>query len=209
MGEQVDFTINANMHSAFLREIGRLRGAVGGADLTDPFAVGGIQRRYRFFSDTLRTHHEAEDECLWPVAVARATPEEKVVLTAMESEHRALSQALGALDASVSVLGPDSDVPAVQRGFDRVREVLVGHCTHEERDAIPIVQRYVTRDDLKAFMERTRSQEDSDLVLPWICDGATPEQVSTTWSMLPGFVRAFVKPMTTRKYDQFSQECGV
>ena len=209
MGDQVDFTINANMHSAFLREIDRLRPAVGRADLADPLVTGGIQRRYRFFSDTLRTHHEAEDQCLWPVALARATGEEKAVLTAMESEHVALSRALDSLDGSMSVLGPDTDIAAVQRGFDRVREVLAGHCAHEERDAIPIVRRYVTKDDLKGFMERTRSQEDSDLVLPWICDGATQEQVSNTWSMLPGFVRAFVKPMTTRKYQQFSQECGV
>lgn len=209
MTEPVDFTINANMHSAFKREIARLQRAVETADLHDPFVTGGIQRRYRFFSETLHTHHEAEDTYLWPAAMSQATPAEQVVLTAMEAEHEALAAALAELDAAMSTLGPDTDIPGLDQSFDRLHRVLVGHCAHEERDAIPVIQQYIGRDDLKGFMQVTRSQQDSDLVLPWICDGATAEQVRTTWSMLPAFVRAFVKPMTTRKYNTFTQECGV
>lgn len=209
MSEPVDFTINTNMHSAFKREIARLRSAVDTADLSDPFVTGGIQRRYRFFSETLHTHHEAEDAYLWPAALAQATPPEKVVLTAMTAEHEALATALAELDGAMSTLGPDTERAGVDKGFDRLRQVLAGHCAHEERDAIPVIQKYVTKDDLKGFMQLTRSQADSDLVLPWICDGASAEEVRTTWSMLPGFVRTFVKPMTTRKYEAFSRECGV
>ncbi len=209
MSEQIDFTVNANMHAAFQREIARLRAAVAAADLSAPLAVGGIQRRYRFFSDTLHTHHEAEDRYLWPPALQQATPAEKVVLTAMESEHESLQQALESLDGAMTVLGPDTDVAGVQAAFDRLRGVLDGHCAHEERDAIPVLQKYVSREDLKEFMTYTRAQADSSLLLPWICDGASSAQVASTWGMLPGFVRVFVKPMTTRKYDKFTAECGV
>ena len=46
-------------------------------------------------------------------------------------------------------------------------------------------------------------------MLAWVCDGATPAQIDSTWAMLPGFVRVFVKPMSTRKYAKFTAECGV
>lgn len=207
--DQVDFTINANMHAAFLREVDRLQQAVRTVDLTDSAATSGLSRRYEFFSVTLHAHHEGEDKFLWPLALAKATPQEAVVLNAMTAEHESLSAALADLDDGFGQLGTGSDTASLSAGLDRLRSILVGHCAHEERDAVPVVQKYVTREDLKAFMAFTREQPDSTMVLAWVCDGATPAQVDSTWGMLPGFVRVFVKPMSTRKYDKFTQECGV
>lgn len=208
-GRPIDFTINANMHSAFKREVRRLHTAVKAADLTDPAVVAGLRRRYQFFSDTLHTHHEGEDRFLWPPVLAQATPAEAVVLNAMTAEHQALQASLALLDTDFSQLGPDTDTAVVGGNFDALHAILTGHCAHEERDGIPVVQKYLTRDELKEFMTFARKQPDSDLVLAWICDGATPTEIETTWGMLPGFVRLFVKPMTTRKYNAFTAECGV
>ncbi len=52
MADELDFTINANMHSAFKREVRRLHVGLKSANLSDPPAVAGLQRRYQFFSDT-------------------------------------------------------------------------------------------------------------------------------------------------------------
>lgn len=207
--DQVDFTINSNMHAAFLREVDRLQKAVRTVDLSDGETAAGLARRYQFFSVTLHAHHEGEDKFLWPLALAKATPQEAVVLNAMEAEHEALAGTLAELDTGFTALGPDTDTAALSSGLDKLRSILVGHCAHEERDAVPVVQKYVTREDLKAFMAFTREQPDSTMVLAWVCDGATPAQVDSTWAMLPSFVRVFVKPMSTRKYDRFTQECGV
>ncbi len=209
MADELDFTINANMHSAFKREVRRLHVGLKSANLSDPPAVAGLQRRYQFFSDTLHRHHEGEDEYLWPVALKRATPQESVILNTMTAEHHALQSSLEQLDTDLEALGPDCDIALVGRHFDTLLAVLQGHCTHEERDAVPVLQKYLTREDMKGFITFTRQQKDSDLVLAWVCDGATPTEVETTWAMLPSFVRLFVKPMTTRKYDRFTQECGV
>ena len=209
MADKVDFTINSNMHSAFLREVDRLQKAVATVDLSDSAVAAGLARRYVFFSHTLHAHHEGEDTFLWPLALAKATPQEAVILYAMAAEHEALATALTGLDSQFAQLSADSDVARISGGLDRLRAILTGHCAHEERDAVPVVQKYVTREDLKSFMAFTREQPDSTLVLAWVCDGATPAQIDSTWAMLPGFVRVFVKPMSTRKYAKFTAECGV
>jgi len=209
VADQIDFTMNTNMHSAFKRETCRLRDSLVGIDLSDAQRVSGLRRRYRFFSTTLHAHHEGEDTYLWPPAQERATPAEKVVLQAMTAEHIALQDTLNHLDEGMGSLGPGADTAALGGHFDELLAVLNGHCAHEERDGVPIVQKYLTRPELKDFMAFTRAQEDSALVLPWVCDGATEQEKQTTWAMMPGFVRLFVRPMTTRKYQRFTRECGV
>lgn len=209
MSDRIDFTMNTNMHSAFKRETCRLRDGLSDIDLSDSVRVAGLQRRYEFFSGTLHAHHEGEDTYLWPPAEEQATPTEKVVLRAMAAEHTTLQATLTHLDEGVAGLGPGSDTAALGAHFDELLAVLEGHCAHEERDGMPIVAKYLTRADLKEFMAFTRSHDDSALVLPWVCDGATEEQTESTWAMLPGFVRLFVRPITTRKYVRFTRECGV
>lgn len=203
------FRMNTAMHAAFQRELQRLSRAVPDLDLSDPAAIAGLQRRFRFFADTLQTHHMGEDEFLWPVALEQATGEEKAVLRSMAAEHDALAAALERARSGVEVLSPDSDVAVIQSHLDDLAKVLTGHCAHEERDAVPVVAKYVSPEDFTKLMEHARSAEDSDLVLAWVCDGAPQEVVDATWGMLPGFVRMMVKPMTTRKYNKFTAECGI
>lgn len=204
-----DASMNTNMHSAFKREILRLRESLLHADLSDARATGGLARRYAFFSATLHQHHQAEDTFLWPNIRPKADPQEILVLDAMEAEHEALASMLGAVDEDFTTLSAKSDRSQISARLDELRTVLSGHTQHEEQVGIPIVQKYLEEDDLKAFVKSSREGEDASLVLPWVSDGATPTEVASTWGMIPGPVRLFVKPMLTRKYTKFTQECGV
>jgi hypothetical protein len=178
-----DASMNTNMHSAFKREILRLREGLLKADLSDARAAGGLARRYTFFSATLHRHHEAEDT--------------------------SLASVLAAVDEDVKALSAQSDKGQISARLDELRTVLSIHTQHEEQEGIPIVQKYLEEDDFKAFVTFSREGEDASLVLPWVSDGATPAEVASTWGMIPGPVRLFVKPMLTRKYTRFTQECGV
>ena len=102
-----------------------------------------------------------------------------------------------------------SDKDQIAGRLEELLEVLSGHTQHEEREGVPIVQKYLEEDDFKAFVKFNRSGEDSSLVLPWVSDGATPIEVGSTWGMIPAPVRLFVRPMLTRKYVKFTQDCGV
>src|SRR5450759_2065405 len=82
-----DASPNTNMHSAFKREILRLRDGLRKADLSDAKTTEGLARRYKFFSVTLHHHHQAEDTFLWPNTRPKADPQDILVLDAMEAEH--------------------------------------------------------------------------------------------------------------------------
>lgn len=204
-----DFSMNTNLHHAFKREVSRLRKGVQQVDLADNAATAGLARRFAFFSATLHHHHQGEDQYLFDRVRIRATPAEVAVLDAMDAEHDALKLALDRLDSDFRTLSPDSDPATIAADFDELRTVLDGHCAHEEQAGVPIVQKYVTPEDLKEFMAFTRSAPESTMVLAWVCDGATPEQVASVWGMLPPFVRVFVKPISTRKYRAFTASCGM
>ena len=204
-----DASMNTNMHNAFKREILRLRDGLRKADLSDAKATEGMARRYKFFFVTLHQHHQGEDTFLWPNIRPKANPQEIVVLDAMEAEHGALASVLGAIDEDFKTLSANSDKDQIAARLDELRTVLSGHTQHEEREGIPIVQKYLEEDDFKAFVRFSRDGEDASLVLPWVSDGATPTEVASTWGMIPAPVRLFVKPMLTRKYTKFTQECGV
>ena len=66
----------------------------------------------------------------------------------------------------------------------------------------------MNQEDFDEFMASSRHLPDGDLILAWVCDGAPPEIVSGTWSMLPGPIRMMVRPRANRKYRRFVKECG-
>jgi hemerythrin-like domain-containing protein len=204
-----DASTNTNMHSAFKREILRLRDGLRKADLSDAKTTEGLARRYKFFSVTLHHHHQAEDTFLWPNTRPKADPQDILVLDAMEAEHEALASVFGAVDEDFKALSVNSDKDQIAARLDELRTVLWGHTQHEEREGVPIVQKYLEEDDFKAFVKFSREGEDASLVLPWVSGGATPAEVASTWGMIPGPVRLFVKPVLTRKYTRFTEECGV
>jgi len=204
-----DASTNTNMHSAFKREILRLRDGLRKADLSDAKTNEGLARRYKFFSVTLHHHHQAEDTFLWPNTRPKADPQDILVLDAMEAEHEALASVFGAVDEDFKALSVNSDKDQIAARLDELRTVLWGHTQHEEREGVPIVQKYLEEDDFKAFVKFSREGEDASLVLPWVSGGATPAEVASTWGMIPGPVRLFVKPVLTRKYTRFTEECGV
>jgi hemerythrin-like domain-containing protein len=205
----IDTSMNTNLHSAFKREIVRLRDGLRKCDLSDAKDTEGLARRYRFFSVTLHHHHQGEDTFLWPNVRPKANPQEILVLDAMEAEHGALASVLGAADEEFKNLSVNSDKDHIAARLDELGAVLSGHTQHEEREGVPIVQKYIEEDTFKSFIKFSRDSEDASLVLPWVSDGATPTEVASTWGMIPAPVRLFVKPMLTRKYTKFTRECGV
>jgi iron-sulfur cluster repair protein YtfE (RIC family) len=209
MSAMRDASMNTNMHAAFQREIDRLEAGLDSADLADGTARAGLSRRYQFFSQTLHHHHQGEDTYLFPGVRAKASPDEKAILDAMEAEHEGLVDTLTTLDEQFGHLDQATDKQAVAAQLEVLRQVLSAHGDHEERDGVPIVQKYISDEDFKAFMKFNRGAPNSSLIMPWMCDGADPAVQAATWGNIPAPVRLFLKPIMTRKYAAFTKECGV
>ena len=209
MSAMSDTSMNTNMHAAFKREIRRIQSGLAKADLADGSARDNLVRRYDFFSETLHHHHEGEDTYLFERVKPKADPSEVAILDQMEAEHGELLEILTSVDTGFKTLSDASDKKVLNDQLEAMFTVLSQHCDHEETQGIGIVQRYITQADMKEFMKFTREGAQANLVLPWVCDGAEPAVSSQVWGMIPGPVRLFLKPAMTRKYDTFSQECGV
>ena len=204
-----DPSMNTNMHRAFQREIPRLQRGLQRANLADARQREGLAARYKFFSDTRHHHPEGEDIYLFATIRGDANVDEVAVLDAMEAEHTALVTVLGRLDREFANLSADSDKTSISADLDELLRELSAHGDHEEREGVPIIQKYFTESNYKDFLKFNRSAPTASLVFPWMCDGADEKITAQTWGVIPAPVRLFLKPTMTRKYNKFTTQCGV
>ena len=201
--------MNTLMHGAFKRELGRIQVGVNTLSETPGQDPAGLVRRWQFFSTQLSRHHEAEDRYIWPLVRERTSePDELVVIDAMEAEHQAMRTLLDSVEERFAALskGDDVDLAEFRSELRDLSVVVRGHCDHEERDGTYLAVRYIRSGDLTEFHKFTRSGEDSSLVFPWICDGASVADQGAAWGVLPGFVRVAARPIMNRKYRAFQAE---
>lgn len=191
----VDMAMNGMLHRAILREFDRVEKRVQAND------VAGARKHYWFMSEQLHAHHELEDEYLWPLAESRTTDEKELrTLTAMVGEHEQLHAALDQCDQD---FGGSGALPAdTIAHLGTLRLLVAAHFAHEEADAEAILEKYLTKEDLKPFHEASRKVPNSILVFPWIADGGSPAD-QQVFDVLPGPVRLFVKPLMNRKYKSY------
>ena len=188
----VDMAMNGMLHRAVLRELDRVEGYVQAQNA--PVA----RKHYQFLSEQLHSHHELEDEYLWPLVRQRTNDERELsTLAAMAGEHDQLQMALEASDADFAGAGT---LPAdTLTHLAALRLLVAAHFAHEEADAEALLEKYLTSEDLKAFHEASRQVPNATLVFPWIADGGSAQD-QQVFSVLPRPVRLFVKPMMIRKY---------
>ncbi len=65
-----------------------------------------------------------------------------------------------------------------------------------------MLDKYLTKDDLKPFHAANRKAPNSMLVFPWVADGGTAAD-QKVYDVLPGPVRLFLKPVMQRKYKAY------
>lgn len=191
----VDFSMNAMLHRALLRELDRIEGYLETGDEVT------ARRHWVFFSENLHHHHEGEDEFLWPLVTQRSTDvEELATVDAMTAEHQQLHQSLTACDQDFAGSGPlPTTTTADLKGL---RLVLAAHCAHEEVEGEPLLERYVTSEDMAPFHEANRKGKNAMLVMPWIADGGTATD-QKVYDVIPPLVRFFVKRIMTAKYRAY------
>lgn len=203
----IDFTMNTVVHAALQREVARLRRAIAAIDRHDPVARAGLLRRYQFFAEVAHNHYQGEDTYLYPRVRDQAQPDELVVLDAMAAEHAVLDDVVRRLGTALRQ--PDAGGETLEPLFVELSRVLAGHCTHEERAGVPILQRYISEEDVKEVLRHNKRVSDADLVLPWIADGASERHAALTWAFLPLVFRLPRRALMQHKYDRFTAECGI
>lgn len=174
----VDLTPMFVLHHGFRRDLRRFLATARTLPGEDMAGFRALRRRWDLFAEILHHHHEGEDSGLWPLLRSLTGADDRALLEAMEAEHALVDPALAAVadafDAVLGRVGPIARRRLVDRLMD-LQQVLDVHLAHEERDALPIVQRTLTQGQWEE-LERThfrRGLSLGDLVrmVPWVVDG--------------------------------------
>ncbi|HEU5241312.1 MAG TPA: hemerythrin domain-containing protein [Ornithinibacter sp.] len=169
------------MHFALRRDLDNFVSAVRQTPVGDADTWEAMRDRWTFFAEVLHHHHAVEDSTYWPTVERRArergTPEDVAVLTAMTDEHEDIDPAVHRVtEGFAAVLDHPCEEHrnALDIRVTSLRELLHEHLAHEEREALPVVQRVLTPQefaDVDAAVQRAYPARLVLRVLPWALHG--------------------------------------
>jgi hypothetical protein len=181
----VDLTPMFLMHHAFRRDLAAFSAAVDATPVTDRRTWRALDLRWRRFATVLHHHHTGEDRYIWPELLAAVTDggtaADRATLDAMAAEHGEIDPMLEACARGFATLAERSDEAAraaLADDLTRTRERLGSHLGHEERDALALVQRFLTPEDWVGLDEQVSSGYPARLIpftLAWVMHGLPAE----------------------------------
>jgi hypothetical protein len=182
----IDLTMMYLLHHGFRRDLARFADAARRTPVAEPTTWRALLERWDLFALLLEDHHTKEDEHVWPLldeALREAGDAAGLrVLEAMAAEHEGIDPVLAAAREHLASMAARPEAPtraALVDGFTAAREVVDHHLAHEERAAVPLLQRYVPED---AWARLDREHLRGGLgprqllqLVPWAVQGLHPE----------------------------------
>ena len=176
---QLDMTMMFAYHDALRRDLNR---------------AAGLKTRcegWDLFQRFLHVHHTSEDDALWPVVRGEVAdrPDDVALLDAMATEHANLAPLLAAIDEAFGKEDPGARLGGLMGELDAG---LRHHLDHEERDALPLIDRTLTLERWMGFGEAATKALGPDVprFFPWLLDGADEETAGRVLGRLPEPIKA-------------------
>jgi hemerythrin-like domain-containing protein len=165
------------MHHAFRRDLGQFERAVRRTPLDDGAAWRALAQRWQQFGMVLHHHHTVEDTSIWPPLLARCgsagDDAARTTLEAMQAEHETIDPQLAACSTGFAAMAQDPRPDVRDRLADdlaAIREGLHRHLAHEETDALPLAQRYLSTAEWAASekaAKRAYGLRQLGFLIPW------------------------------------------
>lgn len=190
------------VHHAFRRDLERFVAAVRRTPLNEHPTWRALEDRWARFAHELHEHHTKEDVGIWPLLLERVDDTDRSVLDAMEAEHGLVDPLLERVEGGLARLAhrhrsvvTEHERAELADAVDELRTTLHQHLSHEEEDAIRIIQAHVTAEewaDLEARVLRGKPTPRQMLfMLPWATDTLPQEAVDRLFAGAPAPVRWF------------------
>lgn len=197
MGSKLDMSVMLDFHGALRRDLEQVARVAG---RRDPSA--GTRLRvalgWEQFKEFLVIHHQAEDDFLWPVLLAKVTerPDQVALVDALEAEHAVIEPLLVAVDAAA--VDPD-DGGRLGDVIDELVTKLAGHLDHEESEGLPLIDASLDAEEWQRFgrLHGQRLLGDAPIYVPWLLEGADKEDVD-------GFLAKIPPPLATAYRDEWA-----
>ena len=184
-------------HDALRRDlvqVARIAGRRNGDPATRLHAVLG----WELFKKFLIIHHQTEDDVLWPLlrtAVA-GHPDRLALVDELETEHTVIEPLLAGIDAAAA--DPDYGYQRFGDIIDELEGKLTVHLAHEESDGLPLIDASLPPQDWQHYsaVYAERIGDDASLAIPWLLDGASPQNREA-------FLSNLLAPMVATLRDQW------
>ena len=191
------------IHDALRRDLDHLQRAVDTEAAHDPGRRDAVLAGWTFFSHQLHHHHQSEDDDLWPKARAALSGREPelALLDEMEVEHEQIDPTVAEVDEALRSEPTDAD--RLIAAVDRFRATLGPHLRHEEREALPLLNR--TLDDRAWAQFSSQHARKSGLrgltdFMPWLLHDADPQRARQVSSSLPPALRFAVQRLALPRF---------
>lgn len=192
---KINFTEMYVTHDSFRRDLERLASAAAAGKADSPH----VREGWETFKNQLHVHHTVEDAWLWPRLKQRvADPDDLALLEAMEAEHSVLDPQLDAVDEALTTGSPD-----LLAKVQELAAVLDKHLTHEEAEALPLIQSVMTPKEWRGFsgaMARKQRIKGASEWIPWITDGMTASDSQKWLARMPPPLRLMNKLSWEARY---------
>jgi hemerythrin-like domain-containing protein len=200
------------LHRCMRHELRLAPGAVRRIASGDTAAAGPVADHLEFLVAFVRHHHEIEDELLWPTLRARLADEALATVALMESQHEALSDLLGRLDAAISPwrrAGGTTERDRLAGVLDELYPVVIEHLDAEEQRLLPIAVRTMEPaewDRLGDEGYRRSPRRHRPLALGMFDHYGDPDVVATMIAPIPRPIRPFVMAGARRTFRRRAQQ---
>ena len=190
MSGRLDMSLMYAMHNALRRELEQIAKVTARVD-DDPRRILASAAGWEIFKKALHIHHTSEDEALWPAMREdlAGRPADLALMEAMEAEHAAIDPLLEAIDAALADREGGPERLGAVTG--ELADALRGHLTHEENDALPLIDATLTLEQWQHFgaVHGQRGAPEASRIIPWMLDGADEHTVAALFAFLPEPVR--------------------
>ena len=146
------------VHRVFRRDFRMLPALVRGVAEGDTARAETVGFHLEHLGNGLHHHHTAEDELLWPLLLARATPHTDLI-NRMEAQHERIHQPL----ERIAELNPRWRRTAAARDRDELADVIAQasvaldeHLGDEEQEILPLAAAHVSQAEWDKLGERGR-----------------------------------------------------
>jgi iron-sulfur cluster repair protein YtfE (RIC family) len=167
-----DLTDYRVVHRAMTVDLVRLRRAAAElVDRPDPARMAALRRHLRGVVSEIESHHQVEDDHVWPVLIALAG--RQIALTSLTDDHGRLDPLLRRATELAARAQADPELVAV---LAELAELLAQHVADEERDVFPLITALVRPADYRRLQRQFRANLRLRLLpflLPWVFRHAT------------------------------------
>jgi hypothetical protein len=196
------------VHRVFRREFDLIPRLVRKAPAGDVARAEVIARHLDLMLAGLHMHHTGEDEILWPLLLARATPSRELIET-MQAQHEAVdsyADQIGVLAAEWRSTGSVVRGEQLARLVEDFRTALVEHLDLEEREILPLSAHHISSTEWDGMGDHgvdAMTKTQLPLMFGAVLEDASDEERAMMLAKLPALVRLLLNTLGKRQYRRY------